>query len=84
MCYDKKCQLKSEGTLSSYMQSVPKTASKQIGTQLEVARNNVHTVLPTHDHFVCQQALYDHSASKSCYPPETTSVSSFKKLQETI
>ena len=75
MCYDKKCQAKSEGTQSSHMQSVPKTACQQIGTQPEVTRDNAHTVLPTHDHFVCQQALCEHSASKSCYSSETTKVS---------
>ena len=75
MSSHKKCQVKSEGTQSSHMQSVPKTACKQIGTQPEVTRNNVHTVLSTHDHFVCQQALCEHSASKSCYPFDTTKVS---------
>ena len=45
-CDDKNCQfakpicyVKSEGTQSSYMQSVTKTASNQIGTQPEVASN---------------------------------------------
>ena len=75
MCYDKKCQVKSEGTQSSYVWSVPKTASKQIGTQPEVTRNNTPPVLHTHNHLVCQQALCEHSASKNCYPSETTKVS---------
>ena len=35
----------------------------------------MHTVLPTHDHFVCQQALCEHSTSKSCYPSDTTKMS---------
>ena len=39
MCYDKKCQVKSEGTQSSSLWSVPKTAYKQIGTELEITRN---------------------------------------------
>ena len=57
------------------MQSVPKTACKQIGTQPEVTSNSLHTVLPTHEHFVCQQALCEHSTSKSCYPSTTIKVS---------
>ena len=57
------------------MWSVPNTACKQIETKPEVTRNNVHTLLPTHDHFVCQEALYEHFTSKSCYPSETTKVS---------
>ena len=75
MCYDKKCQVKFEGTHSSSLWSVPKTACKQIGTQLEIIRTNVHTVLPIQYHFVCQQAMCKHSASKHCYPSETTQVS---------
>ena len=38
------------------------------------ARAVTHTVLPTHYHFVCPQALCEHSASKSCYPSATTKV----------
>ena len=75
MCCNKKCRVKSEGMQSFYMLSVPKTACKQIGTQPEITRINAHTVLPTHDHFLCQQALCEYSASKSCYPSETTKVS---------
>ena len=74
MCYDKKCQVKSQGKQSS-LQSMSKTACKQIWTQPEVTRNSVHIVLPKHDHFVHQQAMCKHSTSKSCYPPETTHVS---------
>ena len=64
VCNDKNCQsakpmcyVKSEGTQSSYMPSVPKTASNQIGTQPEITRN-------------CAD-----SATKSCYPSDTTKVS---------
>ena len=49
-----KCQVKSEGTQSCSLQSVPKTTCKQVQTHPEVIRKNVHIVLPTHDHFVCQ------------------------------
>ena len=71
----KKCQVKSEGTQYYPLWSILKTACKQIGTQTEVARINAHTGLPTHDHFVCQQAMCEHSTSKSCYPSETIKVS---------
>ena len=47
MCYDNKYQRKSEGTQSSLKWSVPQTACKQIRTQSELPRNNVHTMLPT-------------------------------------
>ena len=46
------CYVRSEETQSSHMQSVPKTACKQIETQPEVTRNKVCTVLPTNDHFL--------------------------------
>ena len=75
MYYDKKCQMKSEGTQSSHMQLVQKTSCTQNGTQPELTRNNVHAALPTHDHFVCPQALCEHSTSKSCYPSETKQMS---------
>ena len=81
VCNDKNCQSAKPvlceiwRAKSSHMWSVPNTACKQIGTEPEVTRNNVHTVLPTDYHFVCQQALCEHSASKSCYPSETTEVS---------
>ena len=38
ICYDKKCQVKSEGTQFSHMWSVPKTANSQIGIRPEVTR----------------------------------------------
>ena len=43
LCYDKKCQVKSDATQSSHMWSVPKTASNQIGTQPEIIRNIEHS-----------------------------------------
>ena len=78
-CNYKKCKVNSEGTQSSSLWSVSKTASKQIGTQPEVTWNCVHTVLPTHNHFVCQQAMCKHSKSKTCYPSESTEVSPVSK-----
>ena len=43
ICYDKKCQVKSEGTQSSSLWSMSKIACKQIGTQPEIARNIKHS-----------------------------------------
>ena len=43
MCYDKKSQVRSEGTPSSFMPSVPKTASNQVGTQPEITGNIEHS-----------------------------------------
>ena len=71
----KKCQVTYGGTQSSSLWSMSKTACKQIGTQPEVTRNNAHTVSPTHNHFVCTQAMCKHSATKSCFPPDSTKVS---------
>ena len=56
-CIKVKCQAKSAGTQFTHMQSVPKTACQQIGTQTEIPRNI-------------------NAASKSCYPSQTTKVSS--------
>ena len=43
LCYDKRCQVKSEGTQSSSLWSMSKTACKQIWTQPEIIRNIKHS-----------------------------------------
>ena len=44
-------------------------ARKQLGVQPEVVRSNdKHAVLPMHDLHVCQNVMYQHSASNHWYP----------------
>ena len=63
----KKYQVNSEGTQFSYLQSMSKTACKQIGTQPEVTRNKIHTVLPT-------QLNHSDSRSSRMHSPQLRSV----------
>ena len=64
----KKSQEKPVMAQSTHVQSMSKSARKQIGTQPEVARNSKHAVLPTHVSYVGPQLMLQDSTSKHCYP----------------
>ena len=51
-------------------------ARRQLGFQPEVVRNtDKHAALPTHDHYVGQQVMYQDSTSKCWYPAVIDSLS---------
>ena len=70
--YDKKCQVKYEETQSSSLQSVPKTACKQIGTEPEVhlspdILSSLNLVFAYIKDFLCIQMLIYPDISRFLY-----------------
>ena len=53
---------------STQMQSMSKAARKQNGTQPELVRNSKHAVLPIHDHYIGQQAMFQDATIKHSNP----------------